>query len=578
MHRLYTILFSLAFALMAHAQSADALFEHYMELRKEGKEATEVLLQLNTSYNKLKPVAQTAFRQKLLDSIVSMLKEEQKETSVSLIALYKSIAPEKDVKLADLYYIEGCIYAEQQDTTKLKFTINTLEDFSVKNKLSKQDDLQILKKELEKMRRRNRLFNELNGYWVSTNIFVHSYKEAPITTAPVILGLPVLTSLIQPSGKNIEGQKMDMRMYMTRSSIDKLNCQIFLPYAEDSLYVCWCTEDMHNFDPQVSGALRNVAGLGSSAVAASLVDRKSGLGTKVQAQMVGGLIEMGMNGIFNLMFQPSKKVEILELKVKIDSENQMTGTATIHRIKGTANNPVSKYETQSQNIQMIRWDSSWPIQFMQTGHGKFIPQYTPKVMLTLPPRFEGGLLSGTINEMGAKDFNRNKALCLANIEQPELYKEACEYINKQSQWSLKVKKSTVYLSAWNKIQAMKMLRFHRQREYDRKLALGENDEQLLERINTPFFGVNLVHIDTSDPMYKGIETTHGAEISNIIQGTFYIVGLEKGDIICSLDGEPIDYHEDLVRFKSKHKIGDKVKLEYIEKGKKKAETVEITLY
>lgn len=559
--------------LPCQGQGINTLLEQYIELCRNNMDAKDIYLQTATSYEKLKTKEKAAFKDKLMNEIISTLKEEQKGISLSLISLYKTIATENDSKLGDLYYAEGCIRAEERDTINLKFCINNLRTYAAKAQKNYDTDIETLNTVLTKMCRRNNLMSELNGHWTSTNLYAsteiadtHMYSYQPWIAARVTA----------PNRTDNQTAGTEVVTTIGGTPLQKSHHQIFLPYADDSLYICWSTENLMNFSPEVAGQMRQLSALGSSCAAAAMVDRNSGIGERVAAQAVGGLIEIGVGLIIDAIFQPRKEIHVFEMRLKV-GENELTGTAIHHFASGVGDNPITKYDVNTTEVKLIRWDNSWPIEFLQDRKNgdmfiSIIPPYTPVYMVDDANKAVGETES-TITDLLTKTM-----YYMNNLMHPDVYQEGLEFVKHGS----KIKRSKycidTKIAAWNIIMYTKMMRLHHQREYDRKKALGEDDQQLWKQIHEASLGINGIHVDTTDPMYAGIAAKNGVQITDMAYGSAMIAGLGVGDIISTIDGKPVDYIEDILRIMGQHHIGDTITIQYVMAKKRNLTTKKIIIY
>jgi putative serine protease PepD len=82
--------------------------------------------------------------------------------------------------------------------------------------------------------------------------------------------------------------------------------------------------------------------------------------------------------------------------------------------------------------------------------------------------------------------------------------------------------------------------------------------------DTPRLGVTTVSLDTVEPAVKsrlGIEAEHGAFVYDVIPGSgAEAAGIEQGDVIVAVDGDPITVNDDLGAAIAQHEPGDTVEV------------------
>jgi S1-C subfamily serine protease len=85
----------------------------------------------------------------------------------------------------------------------------------------------------------------------------------------------------------------------------------------------------------------------------------------------------------------------------------------------------------------------------------------------------------------------------------------------------------------------------------------------------PFLGVEGMTVDEALAKERKLPVTEGAIIEKVLPGTgAEKAGLQKGDIVVALGGEPIRTMDDLILRVRRTKVGDRVKLDILRDGKK----------
>jgi S1-C subfamily serine protease len=97
--------------------------------------------------------------------------------------------------------------------------------------------------------------------------------------------------------------------------------------------------------------------------------------------------------------------------------------------------------------------------------------------------------------------------------------------------------------------------------------------------DTPRLGVTTVSLDTVEEAVKdrlGIEADEGAFVYDVIPGSgAEAAGLEQGDVIVAIDGEPITGNDDLGDAIGGHEVGDQIEITIDRGGDEQTVTAEI---
>ena len=92
----------------------------------------------------------------------------------------------------------------------------------------------------------------------------------------------------------------------------------------------------------------------------------------------------------------------------------------------------------------------------------------------------------------------------------------------------------------------------------------------------PYLGVSLMSVNAYNARKNGLSVDSGAYVAEVnAEGPAYEAGIEKGDIVVAVNGEPISSADGLIIALREHEVGDKVTLTVV-RGKKDLE-VEVAL-
>lgn len=94
-------------------------------------------------------------------------------------------------------------------------------------------------------------------------------------------------------------------------------------------------------------------------------------------------------------------------------------------------------------------------------------------------------------------------------------------------------------------------------------------ERLIEtgEVGVPFLGVNYEDISPQIAMQEGLGVSEGAIVRDVVQGTpASAIGLQAGDIVTAIDGEPIDERNTLISLLLQHAPGETITLDVLRNG------------
>lgn len=94
-------------------------------------------------------------------------------------------------------------------------------------------------------------------------------------------------------------------------------------------------------------------------------------------------------------------------------------------------------------------------------------------------------------------------------------------------------------------------------------------ERLIEtgEVGVPFLGVNYDDISPQLAMQEELGVSEGAVLRDVVQGTpASAIGLQAGDIITAIDGEPIDERNTLISLLLQHAPGETITLDVLRNG------------
>src|SRR5690242_2523945 len=89
--------------------------------------------------------------------------------------------------------------------------------------------------------------------------------------------------------------------------------------------------------------------------------------------------------------------------------------------------------------------------------------------------------------------------------------------------------------------------------------------------------IGVTFLDQSNPaLLRSFGADHGVVVNNVEPGSPAAgAGLKMGDVILSINGQPIDSGDDLVEIISRSKVGSRVQVDLLREGKQRTATVEV---
>lgn len=334
-----------------------AWLKEFVTLRVENKDSSLPLMKIKDYYSQLSDIDKGNLKNKIIDHISLYLKENQKNEAMAMIDLYDFLADKKDAKRPDIYFIRGNIYAERQDTIMLKETIAQIE-----NSNGKQEYLDKLNDYLLQIRRFVPADQGLDGYWVSDVLYA-GYGILPKYIINARYG-ETLSFTVKNKSSFLYHCITTKNVFSLEFLKEQVSQQI-IPYAKDSLYVLWSSEKLKNYDPELVGGLRQTIGMTGAAVVGKYSQHnKYSSGDAALAQFTTGIVEIGANALLDVLFTPSKKIYLLEARLKRVNENIFAGKFIYRQTKVKETTTSIKFDEEKDILSLLRWSPESGIIFM----------------------------------------------------------------------------------------------------------------------------------------------------------------------------------------------------------------------
>lgn len=363
---LYGSLYSLPICAAETAQDTEpdyvAWIKDFVNLRTNNKDSALPLMKIKEYYSSLSDNDKKKVNDRMIEIISGYVGNNLKEETMAMIDLYDFLVEKNDAKRPDLYFIKGNIYAERQDSVMLKETIAQLE-----NSNGKPEYIEKLNDYLLQIRRFVAADKDLDGYWVSDVLMTDIWGN----------GLDIPKYMINVVSKNdITEMLIDTQCpFITKICITTKGAlalpvsqvsQYLFPISMDSLYVAWSSEKLKNYDADLVGMLRQATGTTSATLSGMFAQRnKYSTSETMLGNMTTGLVEVGLNSVFDAIFTPSKKLYLLEGKLKRINDHILRGKFTYTQSKIKAGNESNaRFDTNTEDVSLFKWTPESGVVFM----------------------------------------------------------------------------------------------------------------------------------------------------------------------------------------------------------------------
>lgn len=519
----------------------EALTNDFIQ-KTNSSDALSLMTTIKSYYEALSSDSKSKMRSYYMDKITSLLEKEQKDKALPVINLYQNIVDVNDEKLPSLLYIKGNIYAEKMDSIKLGQTIIELNNNAFKQNNAISDYISNLNSKMNKIRKYVPPYKKIDGIWVADNLFWDKGKKNQINSSypnggtDIFMQINYNTKMDTISfcitNKSEVAFQMDVDMGRT-VSIKKIRdyySQLIIPYATDSIYVLWSSEKINRNSPEVASILRGTVSGTTAAVNAELAQNNK---HSFSSQLLGGVAttvtEVGLNAVISALFTPTKRMFVLEARLKIENNLLITGSLTYKYKWIAADGDVYEDKMLLSRVSLARWMPDCDIAFTSYWLKPILHPLNnidPKIY----EKREGTRYTYCHNVIGKGKMFPAKSSSAYNIDQ---YK-------------------------WLMLYNDSILKSH---GYHGKFAVNDDIR--------PYIGVQYSSLDTK--MQKKTKLTEGVYIYEVDEtSAAYVGGLKKGDVILSVNDQKMKDKNDMDMLIYNMKLGDWLKMKVL-RGKKQLE-------
>ena len=307
-----------------------------------------------------------------------------------------------------------------------------------------------------------------------------------------------------------------------------------IPYASDSIYVLWSSEKLNKNSPELASIFRGTVTATAASLSAELAQNNI---YDFSTQLFGGLAttvsEIGLNAIISALFTPSKKMYVLEARLKHETDYMLSGTITYKYKDISADKDLSKEKTIRSKVSFARW--------LPESNSVFTAQW---YMPILHP----------MNKIAPKDYKKYKdtryAYCRNSIGKGKMFpaKSATAYNVDQYKWLM---------------------------IYNDSVLRSQGHQGTVFEKTKPYIGIMYSNLDEN--IQKKTTLAEGVYVCDIDKmSAAYVGGLKEGDIILSVNGQIIKDSEDMNMIVNRLKVGDWLSFHVLRGKKEKDFTIRVT--
>ncbi len=328
--------------------------QEYIDARNAGKDSAMPLVRINDYYKSGDTALRSTCREILKAEIASQLRAGNKQTVLCLIELYDFIVTDPTDRAPELYFIEGNIYVERNDSVALKKAMHKIETLGRGEQFHEK-----LAVYLEKMRSYIPADKYLEGYWVTDERFAVTWRKVRYATSPFYL---LKAEQIADTTRLTLLKGLTAGLY-GEAEKQMRHPQLVIPYATDSLYILWSSERLRNINPEQVASYRNIV-RETSAQASGIFAQRHQYSSSEQLgnQLITNLAEMGINSLISSLSTPKKTILMVEFRLKHINDRLYRGTRHYYLCIASADG--KKQETHhTYPCNLYRWDKESGILF-----------------------------------------------------------------------------------------------------------------------------------------------------------------------------------------------------------------------
>ncbi len=340
----------------------------YILLNSQRNDASVPSMKIYNYYINASDEDKLALEESISKVAFTFVSEGKTEYALSATNLYELLPVESQKLNSQIYFTKGYCYATLNDSINLKSIISKLQRYPKTTFYTS-----VLNSYLDEMRKPVTSLKNLDGWWVSDMLY--DKKEWYGALDGGILGhTPKYILKINELSGNTDFWLERRSAFNTRicnktkgsswDYTDDIKSKIVMPYASDSICVIWSSEDLKNFNADIAQSLRQVTATIGATIAGEVNQRyKYSTSEKIATDMLVDLGETAINAIFDAIFTPSKKIFVLQARLKKVNDNLLTGKLYFRQTKAKAGEEF-KWEKYVDTISLLRWKPEYDVVFM----------------------------------------------------------------------------------------------------------------------------------------------------------------------------------------------------------------------
>ena len=366
----FIFLFFMSMTLFCCAQSnterLKTILPEYITGLQNKTDVTPLVILIKDLYASTEASDRESFKRVINEQISEQFSNGQKETARSLIYIYQLIAEKDDEQLPLLYLIQGNMYAEQMDSVNLKNMISSLQACSQNNENS------------------SKYIESLNGFLERIRNYV-----------PVTRGIVGRWISDTPHDRFLNIPKYDIEAVYFKDGLrykylgwpgNKGLSQIQKEFGDDSLYICWSSEILSDVDLQEISMARGVASTVGTGIAVGVSGGNKDLSSQLAGSLSGMAVEMGANALFDNLFEPSKRIELVEAWLKKVNNNMFEGIFSWKKTIIKSTSDKTKFNEERDTLTLMRWTAESDVIFMVGSLPPVLPYPPYRISLSKPKK------------------------------------------------------------------------------------------------------------------------------------------------------------------------------------------------
>lgn len=344
---LFIALMIISHATYSFAGVKDPLLKKFVELYNEGNELHKQEQIIIDTCKKNKDKKNSICKEIIL-LMQNNLNEEKFNDILYLTSLYKKIAEKDDALIEKILYIEGSTYMNLNDIEGVKRTIAELDSINAESEYSV-----ILSEEVAKA---ENILHDLDGCWLSLDYY-RLFNRVPA----IFLNIENIeekdtVSVSIPHGCHMYkclSEGLDINEALKMKEIYPKYC---FKFNNDSIFIAWATGDADVGNAYLSDALRQVGRNYAAKTAGEMAKIHKGysFGDRLSSNLLGGVVELGLNSLADNMIAVKKKIVIIELRLARVNNHTMKGVLK-YNYKFIKDGVLAGSEEFSQQIVMMKY-------------------------------------------------------------------------------------------------------------------------------------------------------------------------------------------------------------------------------